>query len=189
MRTRATTLQNGRADFRECAKEPSGTSLVRLVGFLSLRGLGSADCKGGLRAFGYLGFGANEVAAVGDTSTVITHRGGQTQRGASSLRRTPIWVLSHIHLVRGLASRLSERRPDGSEMLQELTHMDRITQLQDEIQNVRGPDSLCHNSTHLKNHISPAPDDNGEQHKLPHHQGKLHSSQPAGSNHEATQRR
>ena len=31
-------------------------------------------------------------------------------------------------------------RPQGSDMLQELSHMDRITQLQDEIQQVR---SLC----------------------------------------------
>ena len=54
-------------------------------------------------------------------------------------------------------------------MLQELTHMDRITQLQDEIQNVCGPNSLYHSSMHPTNHISPAPDDNGEQHKLPHH--------------------
>ena len=36
----------------------------------------------------------------------------------------------------GLVARLSQKRPDCSEMLQELTHMDRITQLQDEIQNV-----------------------------------------------------
>ena len=61
-------------------------------------------------------------------------------------------------------------------MLQELTHMDRITQLQDEIQNVCGPNPLRHNSTHPTIRTSPAPDDNGEQHKLPYHQGKLHSS-------------
>jgi len=57
--------------------------------------------KGGLNAFTHLGFGANEVAAVGDTSTIITHGGCRNQSDASSVRRTPIWVLSHIHLVRG----------------------------------------------------------------------------------------
>ena len=54
--------------------------------------------------------------------------------------------------------------------------MDRITQLQDEIQNVCGPSSLLHSSIHLTKGAPPALDDNGEQHKLPYHQGKLHSS-------------
>ena len=78
MRTRVTALQSGRTDFRERAKEPPGTSLVRLIGFLSLRSPGLASGKGGLKGFAYLGFGSNEVTAVRDTSTVITHGGGQT---------------------------------------------------------------------------------------------------------------
>lgn len=72
-----TVLQSGRTDFGECTKEPPGTSLVRLVGFLSLRSLGLVNGKDELKGFSYLGFGANEVTAVRDTSTVITHGGGR----------------------------------------------------------------------------------------------------------------
>ena len=54
-------------------------------------------------------------------------------------------------------------------MLQELTHMDRITQLQDEIQNVGGLDYPRRNEMHPTWAISIALDDNGEQHTLPHY--------------------
>ena len=74
-------------------------------------------------------------------------------------------------------------------MLQELTHMDRITQLQDEIQNVCGHDSLLHDVIHLTKCISKALDDNGEQHKLSYHQGKLYPSQLTSSNYKAAEPR
>ena len=67
--------------------------------------------------------------------------------------------------------------------------MDRITQLQDEIQNVCSHNSLLHDAICLKKRVFIALDDNGEQHKLPYHQGKLYPSQLAGSNHEATEPR
>jgi hypothetical protein len=53
-------------------------------------------------------------------------------------------------------------------MLQELTHMDRITQLQDEIQNVCSLHYPRSKQTHPTNRVSTALDYNGEQHKLPH---------------------
>lgn len=62
-------------------------------------------------------------------------------------------------------------------MLQELSHMDRITQLQDEIQRVGAPFPL-NPIKNFKQHVS-APDNHVKHHHLPHCQVYVPASQRA----------
>ena len=71
-------------------------------------------------------------------------------------------------------------------MLQELSHMDRITQLQDEIQQVRSHSSLRGTSSVLMwwDCIGTAPNDHVKQHRVPDLARKLPAGQSRRADHE-----
>ncbi|OJA21087.1 hypothetical protein AZE42_07723, partial [Rhizopogon vesiculosus] len=81
-----------------------------------------------------------EVASVGNAASIIAHVGGTSTTLLMS-KRPKCYQLQVISSLPGALScfihdkrRLPRACPSGSAMLQELSHMDRITQLQDEIQ-------------------------------------------------------